>query len=79
MKRGLGCARARLSVAEEKRGAVPESMSMICGNVMVEYKVHRKDAYMPVLKLIFKVMTMDKSGHDDDLRGLARPCWALGF
>ena len=52
---------------------------MICGNVMVEYKVHRKDAYMPVLKLIFKVMTMDKSGHDDDLRGLARPCWALGF
>ena len=62
-KRGIGSARARLSAAEQQRGAVPETISMICGKVRVEYKVSRKDSYMPVLKLIFKVLTMDAKGH----------------
>eukprot|EP00966_Prymnesium_polylepis_P297594 6875883-Prymnesium_polylepis.1 len=32
-KRGAGCARARLSKAEQRRGGVPKTISMICGNV----------------------------------------------
>ena len=62
-KRGLGCARARLSVAEQKRGGKVETMSMVCGSVIIEFKVPRDLSSMPTLKVTFFVMTMDKTGH----------------
>lgn len=62
-KRGAGCARAQLSKAEQRRGAVPEVMSMVCGNVRVEFEESIDESTMPSLKLIFYVMSMDKTGH----------------
>ena len=62
-KRGAGCARARLSAAEQRRGAVPEMMSMVCGNVTIEFRERKDESSMPHMKLIFYVLTMDKTGH----------------
>ena len=62
-RRGVGCARARLSQAEERRGGVPQTMSMVCGHVIVHFKERVKEDAMPTLKLTFFVMTMDKNGH----------------
>ena len=62
-KRGHGCARARLSDAEQRRGGVPQTISMVCGNVIIKLKESRSDAYMPYLRLIFYVLTMNASGH----------------
>ena len=62
-KRGAGCARAHLSAAEQRRGAVPESMSMVCGNATVTFTERRDEQAMPRLKLTMYVLTMDKHGH----------------
>ena len=62
-KRGAGCARARLSVAEQKRGGVPQTMSMVCGNVLVHFTESIKQEKMPTLSITFYVLTMDKTGH----------------
>eukprot|EP00966_Prymnesium_polylepis_P060707 1408574-Prymnesium_polylepis.1 len=43
-KRGAGCARARLSKAEQRRGGVPTTISMVCGNVEVAYSVPKNKA-----------------------------------
>ena len=61
-KRGEGCARARLSAAEQKRGGVPQTISMVCGNIKVIYKESTNPEVVPTLKLIFYVLTMDKNG-----------------
>ena len=61
--RGAGCARANLSEAAEKRGEVPQSISMICGNVEVELQESVKQLYMPKAKVTFTVLTMDRTGH----------------
>ena len=61
--RGAGAARARLSVAEQRRGGVPQSISMVCGNVLVHLKESAKQAHMPTLTIVFYVLTMDKKGH----------------
>ena len=61
-KRGVGCARARLSVAAQKRGGVPQTISMVCGNVLVHFKEPVDPERMPTLKIIFHVLTMDKHG-----------------
>ena len=61
-KRGVGCARARLSVAEQKRGGVPQTISMVCGNIKVHYKEPVNPEQVPTLRLVFYVMTMDKNG-----------------
>ena len=61
--RGAGAARARLSTAAQRRGGVPQSMSMVCGNVLIHLKESATQAHMPTLTLVFFVMTMDKSGH----------------
>jgi hypothetical protein len=62
-KRGAGCARARLSAAEQRRGAVPQMMSMVCGNVMVHLTEATDESKMPSLTLTLFVLTMDKNGH----------------
>jgi len=62
-KRGAGAARARLSGAEQRRGGVPQTISMVCGNVMVELKESATQERMPTLMLTFFVLSMDKSGH----------------
>ena len=61
--RGAGCARARLSGAEEMRGGVPQTMSMVCGNVIVQYKEYINELNMGVVKIVFKVLMLDKNGH----------------
>ena len=62
--RGAGAARARLSTAAERRGEVPQTISMVCGNVKVLYKESVPyEKKMPTLKLVFFVLTMDKTGH----------------
>ena len=62
-KRGAGAARARLSCVEQRRGGIPQTISMVCGNVIVELKESATQARMPTLTLTFFVLSMDKSGH----------------
>jgi len=62
-RRGSGCARAGLSIAAQRRGAVPQMISMVCGNVAVQFKESRDQSRMPVLTLTLFVLTMDKTGH----------------
>ena len=61
--RGAGCARAHLSAADQRRGGVPQSMSMVCGNVLVEFCESIDRSRMPRLKLTYYVLTMNKDGH----------------
>jgi hypothetical protein len=61
--RGAGCARARLSSAEEARGGKPETISMICGNVLASLKEPKDGEAMPTATFTFKVLSMDKNGH----------------
>ena len=62
-RRGKGCARARLSAADQRRGIVPHTISMVCGSVKAKLTVSRTDAYMPRASLQFFVLSMDKNGH----------------
>ena len=62
-KRGAGAARARLSGAEQRRGGVPQTLSMVCGQVGIELKESARQERMPTLSLTFFVLSMDKSGH----------------
>ena len=61
-KRGAGCARARLSKADQRRGGVPTTMSMVAGNVVIAYKVPKNRLKCPTLKIIFYILTMDANG-----------------
>ena len=61
--RGAGCARARLSLAEEARGGKPTTISMVCGNVLAELKEPKDGEAMPTATFTFKVLSMDKNGH----------------
>ena len=61
--RGKGCARAFLSGAEQRRGAVCQMISMVCGNVVIHYKERLDGQSMGRLKLTFFVLTMDRTGH----------------
>ena len=62
-RRGIGCARVQLTAAEQRRGGVPNSMSMVAGNVLVKYKLPVNLNTPPVLTLTFAVLTMDANGH----------------
>ena len=62
-RRGTGCARARLSEAERRRGSHPRVMSMVAGNVLVKYKHPINERTPPVLTMTFGVLTMDSTGH----------------
>jgi hypothetical protein len=62
-KRGLGCARVRLSHAEHRRGGTPTTLSMVCGKVVAKLVESRTNAYMPLATLQFFVLSMDKTGH----------------
>ena len=61
--RGAGCARARLSSAEEARGGKPETMSMVCGNAIAELKEPKSGEAMPTATFTLFVLSMDKNGH----------------
>ena len=61
--RGVGCARLRLTAAEQRRGGKPQSMSMVAGNVLITYVLPRKQQRPPTLTLTFGVLTLDKNGH----------------
>ena len=62
-RRGIGCARVQLTAAEQRRGGVPNSMSMVAGNVLVKYKLPVNLNTPPVLTITFAVLTMDANGH----------------
>jgi hypothetical protein len=62
-KRGAGCARARLSVAAQKRGGVPQTISMVCGNVLIRFSESVGSERMPTIAITFYVLSMDKKGH----------------
>jgi len=62
-KRGSGCARVRLAAASQRRGGLPQTMSMVCGNVSVKYSVPLSQSRPPQLQLVFGVLTMDRLGH----------------
>ena len=62
-RHGTGCARARLSEADQRRGVVPSVMSMVAGNVLVKYKLPLNLSTPPVLTMTFGVLTMDSQGH----------------
>jgi len=61
-KRGAGCARARLSKAEQRRGGVPTTISMVAGAVIIEYNVPIKKNKCPTIKITLFILTMDKNG-----------------
>jgi hypothetical protein len=61
--RGAGCARARLSAAEEARGGRPETISMVCGKVIAELKEPKSGEAMPMATFTLFVLSMDKNGH----------------
>ena len=61
--RGAGCARARLSSAEEARGGKPETISMVCRNVIIHLKQPKDHERMPTASFTFFVLSMDKNGH----------------
>jgi len=61
--RGAGCARARLSTAAQRRGGVPEHISMVCSPVHVELVEPKDRKSMPRVEITFHVMTMDSAGH----------------
>ena len=42
---------------------LPQSMSMVCGNVTVHYMENKKMESMGKLRLVFLVLTMSPSGH----------------
>mmetsp|Transcript_91831 Transcript_91831/g.275648 ORF Transcript_91831/g.275648 Transcript_91831/m.275648 type:complete len:106 (+) Transcript_91831:3125-3442(+) len=54
-KRGAGCARARLSKAEQRRGVVQQTISMVCGNVEVAFKVPKDKTKVPLIKITLGV------------------------
>ena len=62
-KRGLGCAKLHLSGADGRRGRLATVLSMVCGNVIIEYTEPRKLRAMPTLRLRFFVLSMDKDGN----------------
>lgn len=61
--RGAGCARARLSAAAQRRGEVAQTVSMVCGNVLVSLSESKLQAQMPRVHIVFKVLSIDKTGH----------------
>ena len=62
-RRGSGCAKVLISHAAQKRGVVPETMSMLCGNWVVKYRESIDRSRMPTLELKVFVLSMDKRGH----------------
>ena len=62
-KRGAGCARAQLSTAAQKRGGVPQSISMVCGNLLLKLKESVTEESMPTITITMFVLTMSKTGH----------------
>ena len=57
--RGVGCARARLSSAAEARGGKPETISMICGNVLAKLKEPKNKEVMPTATVTFFEMGVE--------------------
>ena len=61
--RGHGAGRARLSVAAQRRGGVPQHISMACSPFHVEFVEAKDRSTMPRLTVTMHVLTMDKMGH----------------
>jgi hypothetical protein len=69
-RRGLGCARLHLSTAAEQRGQRTDLLAQVTGNVIVHFKVPKKERAMPSLKITLKVSTLNKHGYVE---------WATAF
>ena len=69
-RRGLGSARLHLSKAAEGRGERTHLLAQVTGNVVVSLKVPKGERAMPFLKILYKVSTMNKTGHVE---------WATAF
>ena len=62
-RRGYGAARLHLSAAAQRRGRLAMTISMACGNVLLNFKEPVDCARAPTLSISFFVMTMDEKGH----------------
>ena len=61
-RRGHGCARANLPIGVHKKGRLAESMSMVAGNVVIEYKVPKRWRAMAMLTLRYFTPTVNHRG-----------------
>ena len=62
-RRGLGCGRLWLAAGAEKQGKLGNKLSLVAGNLVVEYREPKRWAAMPTLTLRFFVLTMNHMGH----------------
>ena len=61
--RGLGCARLSLAAGAHRKGKLGETLSMAAGNLVVEYRLPKRERAPPTLVLRYFVLTMDATGH----------------
>ena len=54
----------------EARGERTDLLAQVTGNVSVECKVPKEERAMPLLRIVFKVSTLNKTGHIE---------WATNF
>lgn len=62
-RRGHGAAKLHLSRASEQRGATTSLLAMVCGNVAIRMRQPRQNLAMPVVRIVFSVLSMDAHGH----------------
>ena len=62
-KRGLGCARLHLSGAAGRRGERAQTLAMVCGAVIINYREPLALRAMGTLTIKMFVLSMDYTGH----------------
>ena len=62
-RRGKGAAKLHLSQAAASRGERTDLISMVTGNVILDFKQPKSERAMPTLQATFAASTMDKNGH----------------
>jgi hypothetical protein len=61
-RRGLGCSKLNLPAGVHKKGKLGESLSMVAGSCVVEFKVPKRWKAMPVLTMRFFSLTVNHLG-----------------
>ena len=61
-RRGLGCSKLNLPAGVHKKGKLGESLSMVAGSCVVEFKVPKRWEAMPVLTMRFFSLTVNHLG-----------------
>lgn len=62
-RRGLRSAQLHLSKAAEERSERTDLLAQVTGNVIVYFKVPKKERAMPYLRITLKVSTLNKHNH----------------